>query len=92
MTIGFKKFSLANRNRIVSIITKENFIINCGVQHLSKIYKNLYEEEKEKFLETLFLMFKQIKFNGFKYEVITFAKKNKLNDFFKQCIEEYEKC
>lgn len=88
LTIGLKNFSLSNRAKIVSIITSENFILNCGVQHLSSVYKNLYEEEKENFLKTLFSMFKKIKFNGFKYTIITFAKKNKLNDLMEHCIEE----
>lgn len=90
LTIGLKKFSLSNRNRIMSIITSEDFIIKCGVQHLSKIYINLTLEEKEKFLETLFEMFKKIKFNGFKYIVITFAKKNRLNEFVNHCLKEME--
>ena len=47
-TIGLDKFSEFNRNRIVSIITKEDFIINCGFQHLSAIYKNLDKEDKIK--------------------------------------------
>lgn len=88
LTIGLKNFSLSNRAKIASIITSEDFILNCGVQHLSSVYKNLYEEEKENFLKILFLMFKKIKFNGFKYTIITFAKKNKLNDLMKYCIEE----
>lgn len=88
LTVGLKKFSISNRNRIVSIITDEEFIIKCGIQHLSGIYKNLYIEEKQKFLDTLFIIFKKIKFNGFKYTVITFAKKNKLNDFMNLCVEE----
>lgn len=88
LTVGLNHFSISNRNRIVSIVTDEKFIINCGVQHLSRIYNNLYIEEKQKFLDTLFIIFKKIKFNGFKYIVITFAKKNKLNDFMNKCIEE----
>jgi hypothetical protein len=88
LTIGLKKFSISNRNRIVSIITHEDFIIKCGVQHLSGIYKNLYLEEKQKFLDNLFSIFKKIKFNGFKYVVITFSKKNKLDDFMNKCIKE----
>lgn len=88
LTIGLKKFSISNRNKIVSIITNEDFIIKCGVQHLSGIYKNLYIEEKQKFIDSLFLIFKKIKFNGFKYTVITFSKKNKLEDFMDKCIKE----
>lgn len=90
LTVELKRFSISNRNRIVSIITNEEFIIKCGIQHLSGIYKNLYIEEKQKFLDTLFIIFKKIKFNGFKYTVITFAKKNKLNDFMNKCVEELE--
>ena len=80
------KFSEFNRKRIVSIITKEDFIINCGFQHLSAIYKNLDKEDKIKFLENLFDLYKKIKFNGFRYVVITFAKKNNLKEFFNICI------
>jgi len=86
LTIGLDKFSEFNRNRIVSIITKEDFIINCGFQHLSAIYKNLDKEDKIKFLENLFDLYKKIKFNGFRYVVITFAKKNNLKEFFNICI------
>ncbi len=88
LTIGLKNFSIPIRNKIVSIITCEDFIIKCGVQHLSGIYRNLYLEEKQKFLDSLFLTFKKIKFNGFRYVVITFSKKNKLYNFMDKCIEE----
>lgn len=71
---------------------KEEFIINCGVQHLSGIYRNLSKTEKLNFLENLFEIFKKIKFNGFKYQIITFAKRNNLVDFMNICIGELEKC
>lgn len=86
LTVGLNNFSLPYRNRFVSIITSEDFILGCAVQHLSGIYKNLYIEEKDKFLESLYLLFQKIKFNGFKYQVITFAKKNGLKDFMQRCI------
>jgi len=86
LTIGLNKFSDFNRNRIVSIITKEDFIINCGFQHLSSIYKNLTKEEQTKFLDDLFDLYNKTKFNGFRYVVITFAKKNNLQKFLNNCI------
>ena len=73
--IFINKFSVLNRAKIVSKIVNEDFIINCSYNHLSSIYKNLNENEKELFLNELESLFYKMQFNGFHYIVITFLKK-----------------
>lgn len=86
LTIGLDKFSVLNRAKIVSKIVNEDFIINCSYNHLSSIYKNLNENEKELFLNELESLFYKMQFNGFHYIVITFLKKKNLLDLYNKLV------
>lgn len=88
LTLGLNNFSLSNRAKIVSEVTKEAFILGCNYNHLTSIYKNLNNEEKEMFIIELKRLFKQVKLNGFRYIVITFLKKNNLKELYDELINE----
>ena len=92
LTIGLENFTANNRKRIISEIIDEKFLINCSFNHLGAIYKNLNSTEKQDFLLKLKKLCNEIKFNGFHYIVITFLKKNKINDLYNEIIKELKIC
>ena len=87
LSIGLNKFSIENRSKILAHILNKEFIINSNIDYLYKIYNNLYEIEKNKYVASLHEYFDLIKFNGFHYTVISFFKKAKLIEDYNYCID-----
>lgn len=86
LSIGLNKFNIKNRESILKYVNNKEFIINSNTDYLYKIYVNLSEKEKEKFISNLKLYFDLVKFNGFHYTVINFFKKaDLLDDYKKYC-------
>lgn len=88
LSIGLSKFSSQNRERILRNILTKKFIINSNVDYLNKIYCNLDDGEKCKFINDIKKYFDLIQFNGFHYTVINFFKKVKLVNEYNYCLNE----
>ena len=86
LSIGLSEFNTKNREKILKFVNNKDFIINSNTDYLYKIYVNLFEKEKEIFINNLKHYFDLVKFNGFHYTVINFYKKaGLLEDYKKYC-------
>lgn len=83
LTSDLNNYSKDNREKILSIVTTDNFLLNNGVFYLKKVYGYLSSEEKEIFIKRLIFLLQTTYYNEFHYSVLKFAKDYKLNDLEK---------
>lgn len=80
LNIGFEKFSIANRNKLKSIITEYQFVRESNEYYMKKIYNNLFEEEKKDFIDLIYKISEETTYNAFHYNAINFLKKIDITD------------
>ncbi|CCY46727.1 putative retron type reverse transcriptase [Firmicutes bacterium CAG:822] len=83
LTSGLNNYSKENKDRILSIVTTDDFLLHNGLFYLKKVYGYINEEEKEIFIERLIFLLQTNYYNEFHYSVLKFAKENKLDSLVK---------
>lgn len=83
LTSGLNNYSKENKDKILSIVTTDNFLLHNGLFYLKKVYGYINEEEKEIFIERLIFLLQTNYYNEFHYSVLKFAKENKLDSLVK---------
>jgi len=87
LTSDLNNYSKENKEKILSIVTTDNFLLNNGVFYLKKVYGYLNNEEKELFIERLIFLLHTTYYNEFHYSVLKFAKDYKLDNLEKIAID-----
>ena len=84
LNIGLKNFCMSNSSRIKAIITEYQFVKESNSYYMEKIYYNLSSEEQQGFIELIYKIAEESKYNSFHYNAINFLKKiNKEENFDK---------
>ena len=91
LNIGFEKFSIANRNKLKSIITEYQFVRESNEYYMKKIYNNLFEEEKKDFIDLIYKISEETTYNAFHYNAINFLKKIDITDGIDKIITRIQK-
>ncbi len=83
LTSNLNNYSEENKEKILSIVTKDKFLLNNGLFYLKKVYGYISSEEKEIFVDRLIFLLQTTYYNEFHYSVLKFAKEYKLDNLKK---------
>jgi len=72
INIGFSKLEIEKREWLVTDIINDDFLIKCDYKYLKKIYSQLNEEEKYRFINRLKNLVEETYYNEFHYNVLKF--------------------
>lgn len=76
--VGLEKFSSKNRLKIIELIYKTDILYFANSKFFSKVFQSLSESKQTTFVEHLFELLDNTRFNSFYYYVQNFLKENKL--------------
>lgn len=89
LTSDLNNYSKKNKEKILKIVSRENFILNNGLFYIKKVYGFLNDKQKQLFVNKLIMLLRTTYYNQFHYSVLKFAKEYKLVELKKiaeECI------
>lgn len=83
LTSNLNNYSKNNKEKILKIVSQEDFILNNGLFYIKKVYVFLNDRQKQLFVNKLIMLLRTTYYNQFHYSVLKFAKEYKLTELKK---------
>ena len=79
---GLDNYTVEKKQKILSMVKEDSFILENGIFYIKKVYSYLNDEEKKEFINRITMLLNTTYYNQFHYSVLKFAMQEKLNDLY----------